>query len=57
MIMIMKLLLMMMMTMMVVMMMMTIMMKVTWEDERIWWRKDNITNPGENFTFEPSILR
>ena len=55
--MIMKLLLMMMVVVVVVMMMMTIMMKVTWEDERIWWRKDNITNPGENFTFEPSILR
>ena len=51
------LLLLLLMMMMVAMMMMTTMMKVTWEDERIWWRKDNITNPGENFTFEPSILR
>ena len=30
--------------------------KVTWQDGRIWWRKDNITNPGDNLTFEPSIL-
>ena len=29
---------------------------VTWEDGRIWWKKDNITSPGDNFTFEPSIL-
>ena len=30
---------------------------VTWQDSRIWWRKDNITNPGDSFTFEPSILQ
>ena len=30
---------------------------VTWQDGRIWWRKDNITNPGDSFTFEPSILQ
>ena len=28
-----------------------------WEDERIWWKKDNITEPGDVFTFEPSILK
>ena len=31
--------------------------EVTWQDERVWWRKDNITNPGDFFTFEPSILK
>ena len=31
--------------------------EVTWQDPRIWWRKDNVTNPGDNFTFEPSILQ
>ena len=30
---------------------------VTWEDARIWWRKDNITSPGDLFTFEPQILK
>ena len=30
--------------------------EVTWQDGRIWGRKDNITNPGDNLTFEPSIL-
>ena len=31
--------------------------EVAWQDGRVWWRKDNITNPGDNFTFEPSILQ
>ena len=30
---------------------------LAWEDERIWWKKDNITEPGDVFTFEPSILK
>ena len=31
--------------------------EVAWQDRRVWWRKDNVTNPGDNFTFEPSILQ
>ena len=31
--------------------------EVTWQDGRVWWRKDKITNPGDKFTFEPSILQ
>ena len=31
--------------------------EVTWQDERVWWKKDNITNPGDNFTFDTSILQ
>ena len=31
--------------------------EVTWQDRRVWWRKDNITDPGDSFTFEPSILK
>ena len=31
--------------------------EVTWQDERVWWKKDDITNPGDNFTFDTSILQ
>ena len=31
--------------------------EVAWQDRRVWWRKDDVTNPGDNFTFEPSILQ
>ena len=31
--------------------------EAAWQDRRVWWRKDNVTNPGDNFTFEPSILQ
>ena len=31
--------------------------EVTWQDQRVWWKKDDITNPGDNFTFDTSILQ